>query len=207
MLYDKQQIASKLLHWEEFLHEFRLPVWDELPQIELYMDQVIVLLNEYLSYFVYEGNDEKLITAAMVNNYVKMKLVPAPVRKKYGRVHLAYLIMICTLKQTLSMAVVKKMLPRGDVEIVKRDYNQFIDIHKGLSYYLSEQVRSSAKALFDTETATDSDVNDLVVASAVASSFAKLLTGKIIALQLEETPAAEKPERAAHGEKKGTAAK
>ena len=113
MLYDKQQIASKLLHWEEFLHEFRLPVWDELPQIELYMDQVIVLLNEYLSYFVYEGNDEKLITAAMVNNYVKMKLVPAPVRKKYGRVHLAYLIMICTLKQTLSMAVVKKMLPRG----------------------------------------------------------------------------------------------
>ena len=54
MLYDKQQIASKLLHWEEFLHEFRLPVWDELPQIELYMDQVIVLLNEYLSYFVYE---------------------------------------------------------------------------------------------------------------------------------------------------------
>ena len=127
MLYDKQQIASKLLHWEEFLHEFRLPVWDELPQIELYMDQVIVLLNEYLSYFVYEGNDEKLITAAMVNNYVKMKLVPAPVRKKYGRVHLAYLIMICTLKQSLRLSMLPALLP-GNLpeEDVRRIYTAFV---------------------------------------------------------------------------------
>ena len=185
MLYDKQQIAGKLHRWEKFLHEFNLPTWDALPQIDLYMDQVIVLLNDYLGPFSYnDGSDEKLITAAMVNNYVKMKLVPPPVKKKYGRTHLALLIMLCTLKQTLSIAVVGRMLPQGDEEQIKRDYNQFVDIHKGLCYFFTDQVKTSASALLNVDTATDNDVNDLIVGSAVAASFYKLLAGKLVSLQL-----------------------
>jgi hypothetical protein len=48
-----------------------------------------------------------------VNNYVKQRLLPPPVNKKYSRKHLALLIMICTFKQSLSMAAVSKMLPTG----------------------------------------------------------------------------------------------
>ena len=84
MLYDKQQIAASIMRWKGFLSSFSLPVWDELPEFDLYMDQVIVMLNRYLSYFIYEGNDEKLITASMVNNYVKMKLIPPRSRKNTG---------------------------------------------------------------------------------------------------------------------------
>jgi len=187
MLYDKQQIEGKLLRWEKFLHEFNLPTWDELPQIELYMDQVIVLLNDYLGPFSYDGTDDKLITAAMVNNYVKMKLVPPPVKKKYGRQHLALLVMLCALKPTLSIAVVSRILPRGDEEQIKRDYNQFVDIHKGLCYFFTDQVKCSASALLDANTATDNDVNDLIMGSAVAASFYKLLAGKLVAQQLPQT--------------------
>ena len=192
MPYDKKQIAAKLLRWERFLHEFSLPRWDELPPIELYMDQVIVLLTDYLGFFAYEGNDEKLITAAMVNNYVKQKLLPAPVKKKYGRAHLACLIMICTLKQTQSMAVVKKTLPSGDEESIKRDYNQFVEVHKRLAHYFTEQVKTSAADVFDETLHTGNEVSDLVIGAAVAASFAKLLTGKIIALQLEAPAEKEK---------------
>ncbi|MEG1524630.1 MAG: DUF1836 domain-containing protein [Clostridia bacterium] len=186
MRYNPQQIAGKLLRWEQFLTEFNLPTWDELPQIGLYMDQVIILLNEYLSYFVYEGNDEKLITATMVNNYVKIKLLPAPIKKKYGRAHLACLIMICTFKQTLSMAVVKKMLPNGDEEAIKRDYDQFVLIHKRLPDYFAEQVKISAASLLESNTQNDNAVNNLVISTAVAASFAKLMTSKIIVLQLTQ---------------------
>ncbi len=116
MQYDKRQIAQKLVRWERFMNEFRLPGWEELPKIDLYMDQVIGLITQYLGFFVFDPNEEKLLTPSMVNNYVKMKLLPAPQKKKYGRKHIALLIMICTFKQSLSMAAVEQMLPPDDDE-------------------------------------------------------------------------------------------
>lgn len=88
--------------------EKTLPKWEELPDIELYMDQVIALTNRYLG----NRTKEKMLTSSMVNNYVKMKVMPAPVKKKYTRVHLIYLIVICVLKQ---------VMPLSSVEIVLKD--------------------------------------------------------------------------------------
>lgn len=184
MLYNKKQIAQKLIRWENFLNTNNLPGWDEFPAIDLYMDQVIVVLNNCLGFFAYDGSGEKLVTPAMVNNYVKMKLMPAPVKKKYGRAHLATLIMICTLKQTLSMENVKKMLPRGDAETIRRHYEEFLKIHKRLSRYFAEQVKTSAANVFDETSDTGNEVPDLVMGAAVAASYARLMAGKIIALQL-----------------------
>lgn len=83
-----------------------LPAWEELPDIELYMDQVVALTNRYL------GNvtKEKQLTASMVNNYVKMKAMPAPVKKKYAREHLMYLIVLCVLKQVMPLSSVESIL-------------------------------------------------------------------------------------------------
>ena len=53
MGYDKQQVAEKLNRWEHFLYSYRLPEWEDLPQIDLYLDQVIALVNQYLGFFVY----------------------------------------------------------------------------------------------------------------------------------------------------------
>ena len=56
----------------------RLPRWAELPDLELYMDQVLSLVERYLG--SYPGFDGKGLTASMVNNYVKLGVMPAPVK-------------------------------------------------------------------------------------------------------------------------------
>lgn len=81
--------------------EFHCPRWGELPEIELYMDQVILLLERALGPLGDEG--EPVITSTMVNNYVKKKIVPAPEKKKYGRRQIASLIAVTILKRALSM--------------------------------------------------------------------------------------------------------
>ena len=58
----------------------RLPRWEELPDLELYMDQVLSLMDRYLGDC--PGFDRKGLTASMVNNYVKLGVMPPPVKKK-----------------------------------------------------------------------------------------------------------------------------
>lgn len=86
----------------------KLPRWNELPDLELYMDQVLSLMDRYLG--AYPGFDRKGLTASMVNNYVKLGVMPPPVKKKYTRVHLAHLIMICLLKTVFPIELIKHLI-------------------------------------------------------------------------------------------------
>ena len=82
-------------YWERAasLGQRKLPRWDELPDLDLYMDQVLSLIHRYLG--PEESPDGKGLTSSMVNHYVKMHIMPPPEKKKYNRIHLAYLIAIC----------------------------------------------------------------------------------------------------------------
>lgn len=90
----------------------KLPYWNELPEIDLYMDQVIVLMEKYLSWYIETDSDAKIITPAMINNYVKLGIMPAPIKKKYSRVHIAYLIIICSLKSVIPIPEIKNLIER-----------------------------------------------------------------------------------------------
>jgi len=182
MQYDKAIIADKLLRWERFLNDFRLPGWNDLPSITLYMEQVIGLINQYLGFFVYDPSEEKLLTPSMVNNYVKQHLLPPPVRKKYGKKHIALLIMICTMKQTIGMAAVASMLPPDDETLIYQEYERFTASYLRISRYVVQQAKASAEPIFDPASNTGAEVNDLIIGAAVAASFARLLAGKLIAL-------------------------
>ncbi len=186
MQYDKQQVAEKLNRWERFLDSYRLPEWEELPQIELYLDQVIALVNNYVGFFVYDPTEEKLLTPSMVNNYVKLRLIPAPVRKKYGRKHIALLLMVCTFKQSVSMAAMSEMLPPDDEEQIHQEYMRFTVSYLRISRYVVQQAKASAAPIYDEASNTGNEVSDLVVGSAIAASFARLLAGKLIALHLPQ---------------------
>ena len=85
-----------------------LPRWAELPDLALYMDQVLALMARYLENC--PGADGKGLTASMVNNYVKQGVVPPPVKKRYGREHLATLVMLCLLKPVLPIASIHALL-------------------------------------------------------------------------------------------------
>ncbi len=88
-----------------------LPRWRELPDLELYMDQVLALTERYLG--ACPGLDSRGLTAAMVNNYVKHGVLPAPQRKRYSRSQLARLLMICVLKPILPIASIRELLETG----------------------------------------------------------------------------------------------
>ena len=101
-----------------------LPRWEELPDLDLYMDQVLSLMERYLGASTFAG--EKGLTAAMVNNYVKIGLLPAPQKKKYGRAQLACLIVVCVLKPVLPLAVIQTVLSDGlDQDAPDVFYNRF----------------------------------------------------------------------------------
>ena len=63
---------------------FHIPRWNEIPKIDLYLDQLVCLLEQYLSNYIKNDDSEKIITKTMINNYVKHKIINPPVNKKYG---------------------------------------------------------------------------------------------------------------------------
>jgi len=81
-------------------------VWDRLPDIPLYMDQVVDYLGRQL--------DGEGPTSSMVHNYIKDGLLPRPNGKRYSREHLARLTAICLLKQVLPVSELGGLMPAGD---------------------------------------------------------------------------------------------
>lgn len=94
---------------QEMIMKIHIPRWNELPEIDLYLDQVVNYLEKYLEQYNVI-REEKIITKTMINNYVKLGIMPAPEKKKYSREHIAYLIVICVLKQVYSINDIGKLI-------------------------------------------------------------------------------------------------
>ncbi|WP_459130134.1 DUF1836 domain-containing protein [Guggenheimella bovis] len=91
---------------EEFQSKLKESVpceWDRLPDIELYMDQLV----QYLGRCQVEGTKDNDLTGAMINNYVKEGLLPRANGKRYEREHLTSLMIIACLKQVFSVKEIK----------------------------------------------------------------------------------------------------
>jgi len=187
MDYDKQLIAGKLRRWEKFIDDYRLPEWDDIPNLGLYMEQVINLLKEYLDYMPPELKEEQFITSATINNYVRKKIMPEPVMKKYYRVHIVYLIMICSLKQSLSISTLQALIPMGLSEDELRDiYSAYAKRHRIATKFFVEQVRVAAGGILDHY--EDSDLSsvrtsDLISFVAIIGGFSRLLAEKLLLLK------------------------
>ena len=104
------------------LQEQRPASWENLPDISLYMDQVLSLMNRQTIHF----SDEDNLTAAMVNNYIKDGVAPRAEGKRYSKTHLAYLTMICVLKQVLPVKDVALLTSREmENHSVQENYDRF----------------------------------------------------------------------------------
>ena len=125
MQYDKDLVAHKLRRWDKFITDYHLPDWNAIPDLGLYMDQVITYIDRQYRALYEEG--ERLFTPAMVNNYVKMGLVSRPAGKKYGREQLAQLLMIYVLKQAVSAGGMKRLLTPPPGQTVETLYTHFCE--------------------------------------------------------------------------------
>jgi len=102
-----ENFEKELQKVENDFKTFRVQRYTELPDIDLYMEQVISFVNKNLGIFSQGG--EYLITSSMINNYVKYGIIPPPEKKKYKRRHIAYIFVVYFLKQVLTMSEIKKI--------------------------------------------------------------------------------------------------
>ena len=163
------------------------------------MDQVIVLLEQYLTFIpAPTGSKERFVTSSTINNYVRLKIMPAPVKRKYHRIHIAYLIMILTMKQSLSISDVQKILPQdSSVANVRAVYEDYSLKFRRVGLFFNQQVQSGAEGIRTaTEQSCDNAVELLVIESALIAGFSKILAEKLIRLcgaDTEDVLAAEAP--------------
>ena len=119
---------------------FHCPRWEELPDMDLYMDQVVTLLNEYLKPF-HAKDQEKMVTSTMINNYVKHGIVSPPVKKKYSREHILLLIFIYYYKGILSISDIQTVLkPVTDSFFGKEDGFKLEDVYNEVFSLEKEEV-------------------------------------------------------------------
>ncbi len=108
-------IKNELSNWVTEFENYRIPDWDDLPDIDLYMDQVITYLEKQLAVFS-KSEDEKFITPAMINNYVKNQIIPRPLNKKYTREHMAHLVSVLNLKNILSLMDITRLISHEKID-------------------------------------------------------------------------------------------
>ena len=82
---------------------------DDIPNIDLYMDQVTTFMDEHLASSK-RFDDDKILTKTMINNYTKNKLIPPPQKKKYSKEHMCLLIYIYYFKNFLAISDIKDIL-------------------------------------------------------------------------------------------------
>ena len=82
---------------------------NEIPNIDLYMDQVTTFMEEQLKR-TKRYEEDKILTKTMINNYAKNDLLPPPVKKKYSKEHMLMLVFIYYFKNILSISDIQKLL-------------------------------------------------------------------------------------------------
>lgn len=182
----KEQLISAFTEIEHGLTNYSLPTWDMLPDIDLYMDQAVSVVSKYLEVPNTIGMNHS-ITPSMINNYVKLKIIPSPNKKKYSKIHLAYLMIVCTLKQTLDMSTIQQIIPitLNDDE-VRKTYDSFVKNQHTAFNYVFGQTRAVADPIFTLEGDNQDRINDLIMQVSVSANLFKLLTEKIAHLPNEE---------------------
>ena len=155
-----------------------LPKWDELPDIELYMDQVITLVNKYIG----SASGEPALTSSMINNYVKNNIIPPPVKKKYSRSHLFRLIIICVLKSVLPINDIAEMIDlllqntNSEEDVLNSFGEQYNSIVRGIADRLESLSENKSCDSADEKTALPS----IVMWSAIVSCGSKFFAEKAL---------------------------
>ncbi len=168
---------EELRELKEHLTNERPALWEALPDISLYMDQLISYMPRQLIRF----EESEQLTSAMVNNYIKDGLLPRADGKRYGQTHLAYLTAICALKQVLTVKEMKTLIQNGtEGREPEKVYAHFCQV-------LGTALDETAQRL--EETAESEELARIALGLALRSYADKLACERIITLlQAKEEP-------------------
>ena len=199
--------TDRLHVWCEQIAAFTFPRWHELPEIDLYMDQVVGYLSQKLAVFYDTDDDRRSITATMINNYVKQKIIPPPVKKRYGRDAVSALMMLFCTKQVLSIGLCGALISGCRDQIADLDgdaaaeafHNRFCHIFEEVLHHtaVGDEAFSSLPVLRE---------EDRTLTTA-AVAFANQLYAERIILHtmVQESPAVKEKEKEKEKDKDNTA--
>ena len=155
---------------EEALRTMRPAEWEQIPDIDLYKDQ----LTEYLKrqHIGFALGMEEPLTSAMINNYIKSGVLPRAKGKRYDRDHIAYLTAVALLKQVLSVQ------ETGDLLRTAMDEDEVKDFYSRYSGSLDRALTRAADELGSS--GTEDKLKALALDLAVESYADKLLARELI---------------------------
>lgn len=153
------------------LKESRPEKWEQIPDIDLYMDQVIgYMTRQHIGLEL--DDDEESLTSAMINNYIKSGLLPRAHGKKYDREHIGYLTAICLLKQVLSVGEAGVLLSN------QMEHRSIEDFYNNYNKVLDEEYNKVADSIKDN--ASEEELAQEALRLAVSSYAQKLACKKIL---------------------------
>jgi len=160
---------------EDYIN-YHCPRWDDLPDIGLYMDQVVSVLEKHLAIFS-EDEESKIVTSTMINNYVKQRVVAPPHKKRYERLHLAYFFAVCILKRFLNISEISagmtRLLEKFEPEVL---YDMFCN---EVEYSLRHAFAPNEYPELPLE-GNDDDKVHISVIRAVTNAYANVLYARYI---------------------------
>ena len=181
---NEKHVDAWIAYWKEYVGNYDLPSWDMIPDFGLYMEQVVTFIRNTLSYMERDPDDDPVITASAINNYVRKKYMPQPVKKRYYRSHIAYLIVLCALKHSLSISEIQKILPMDiQEEELRQFYTEFTKQHKRASEYFIKRIESAKRLIMsdsNLESIFRNNATELVIDVSLISSFAKMLSERLL---------------------------
>ena len=162
---------DELQELKQRMEQERPTPWEDLPDIALYMDQLISYMPRQLIRF----DEGSTLTSAMVNNYIKDGLVPRAEGKRYGPTHLGYLTAVVALKQVLSVRDIGALMGAGRA-LEKSPPEQYGYFCRALDRALADTAQS-----IDPE-AGESDLARMALDLAVRSYANQLACQRILSI-------------------------
>ncbi|MDP4083313.1 MAG: DUF1836 domain-containing protein [Bacillota bacterium] len=167
---------------------------EEIPKIDLYMDQVIQLFENKFSE-TKRNEDEKVLTKTMINNYAKGKLLFPIKNKKYSKEHLILMSLIYQLKGALSINDIKTTLGKINEKIMKEDfqldsfYESYLNLTTRNVQDFKVDVGKRAEQVIDQETGVEDLEKILLIASlANMSNLYRRVAEKLVDEMVEAKP-------------------
>lgn len=127
----RQEIKQQLI---DSVQDFRLPRYQEIPTVGLYLEQAAKYIGEYLGPL-----GDFSLTPSMISNYVKKGLIPSPVKKQYSRDQIAYLFFIAVAKSVLSLDALTSFIQlQRRTYSIQRAYDYFCEEFENILHFTFE---------------------------------------------------------------------
>jgi DNA-binding transcriptional MerR regulator len=161
------------------LVNFKIINISQIPDIDLYMDQVTTFVEDRMG--VYRRSEEdKLLTKTMINNYAKEGLIAPPVKKKYSREHIIRLIMIYHLKMTLSISDIGALLKAIPQEKSLEVYDGFVKLQEAEREMSADILKDSYDKIAGHNMGEEENAVMTVLMLIIEANYRKQLAEKLI---------------------------